>query len=63
MAMKEMWLCQQYGFSEAKTWILSGWDEKQAGRPVFLLQDLDENSHFHFIFLFSIPLKKFIEQE
>ena len=50
MAMKEVWPCQQYGFLEAKTWILSGWDEKQAVRSVFLLQDLNENSHFHFIF-------------
>ena len=41
---------QQYGFFEAKTWILSGWDEMKAGRPGFLLQDLNENSHFHFIF-------------
>ena len=51
MAMKEMWPCQQYGFFEAKTWILSGWDEKQARKPVFFLQDLNENNHFRFIFL------------
>ena len=51
LAVKEVWPCQQYGFFEAKTWILSGWDEKQAVRPVFLLQDLNKNSHFHFIFL------------
>ena len=61
MAMKEMWPCQQYGFFEAKTWILSGWDEKQARKPVFFLQDLNENNHFYFFV--SIPLKKFIEQE
>ena len=59
---KETWHCQQYGFFEAKTWILSGWDEKQAGRPVFLLQDLN-NQPLSFHFFVSIPLKKFIEQE